>query len=157
MKRIIIVGAGIGGLIAGNLLAKKGHNVTIAAGDYKKTFLTLLDGQAPVPQALRDKISQAAVSEGVFTVYFGLNLSNAVLAETMKTPHVFGLEDKPGCDMNSTADEAFFSKAAVSLYSPSMINPHHAPSGKSSLMLQVMTSCHWMTTGATATGKYTAN
>ncbi|EGO62524.1 phytoene desaturase family protein [Acetonema longum] len=116
----------------------------IAAGDYKKIFLTLLDGQTPVPQALRDKISQAAVSEGVFTVYLGLNLSNDVLAETMKTPHVFGLEDKPGCDMNSTADEAFFSKAAVSLYSPSMINPRHAPPGKSSLMLQVVTPCRWM-------------
>lgn len=29
MKKVIIIGAGIGGLIAGNLLAKKGHKVTI--------------------------------------------------------------------------------------------------------------------------------
>ena len=29
MKKVIIIGAGIGGLVAGNLLAKKGHQVTI--------------------------------------------------------------------------------------------------------------------------------
>ena len=29
MKNIIIIGSGIGGLVAGNLLAKKGHKVTI--------------------------------------------------------------------------------------------------------------------------------
>lgn len=29
MKKVIIIGVGIGGLIAGNLLAKKGHKVTI--------------------------------------------------------------------------------------------------------------------------------
>jgi len=29
MKNVIIIGSGIGGLIAGNLLAKKGHKVTI--------------------------------------------------------------------------------------------------------------------------------
>lgn len=29
MKSVIIIGSGIGGLVAGNLLAKKGHKVTI--------------------------------------------------------------------------------------------------------------------------------
>ncbi|MDD5260207.1 MAG: FAD-dependent oxidoreductase, partial [bacterium] len=29
MKKIAIIGAGIGGLVSGNLLAKKGHQVTI--------------------------------------------------------------------------------------------------------------------------------
>jgi phytoene dehydrogenase-like protein len=29
MSKVIIIGSGIGGLTAGNLLAKKGHNVTI--------------------------------------------------------------------------------------------------------------------------------
>jgi len=48
MKNVIIIGSGIGGLIAGNLLAKKGHNVTIfeshsmpggyTAGFYRKGY-----------------------------------------------------------------------------------------------------------------------
>jgi phytoene dehydrogenase-like protein len=29
MKKIVIIGSGIGGLTAGNLLARKGHEVTI--------------------------------------------------------------------------------------------------------------------------------
>ncbi len=42
-KSVIIIGSGLGGLIAGNLLAKKGHNVTIfeshsAPGGYTAGF-----------------------------------------------------------------------------------------------------------------------
>ena len=47
-KSVVIIGSGLGGLVAGNLLAKKGHNVTIfeshslpggyTAGFYKKGF-----------------------------------------------------------------------------------------------------------------------
>lgn len=29
MKNVIIIGSGLGGLIAGNLIAKKGHKVTL--------------------------------------------------------------------------------------------------------------------------------
>lgn len=48
MKRIVIIGSGLGGLTAGNLLAKKGHKVTIfeahsmpggyTAGFYRKGY-----------------------------------------------------------------------------------------------------------------------
>lgn len=48
MKNVIIIGSGIGGLTAGNLLAKKGYKVTIfeahsmsggyTAGFYRKGF-----------------------------------------------------------------------------------------------------------------------
>ena len=47
-KKIIIIGSGIGGLVTGNLLAQKGHNVTMfeshhspggyTAGFWKKGF-----------------------------------------------------------------------------------------------------------------------
>jgi phytoene dehydrogenase-like protein len=49
MKDVVIIGSGIGGLIAGNLLAKKGHQVTIfeahsmpggyTAGFYRKGII----------------------------------------------------------------------------------------------------------------------
>lgn len=69
MKEIIIVGAGLGGLTAGNLLAKKGHKVTIfeshsmpggyTAGFYRKGFYfesgTLaLEASASVFKAMKD-------------------------------------------------------------------------------------------------------
>ncbi len=116
----------------------------VSAGDYKKTLLKLLDNQGLIPQAFRDSIGRAPVSEGVFTVYLGLNRSNEELGEYMKVPHVFTFNDKPGYDIYDSEDSEFFSKASPSLYSPSMVNPQHAPQGKSSLMLQTMVPYHWM-------------
>ncbi|MDD3654508.1 MAG: NAD(P)/FAD-dependent oxidoreductase [Desulfotomaculaceae bacterium] len=116
----------------------------ISAGDYKKTFLKLLDDQSLVPQELRDNLESAAVSEGFCTVYLGLNMSNQELGQYMKVPHVFTYDHKPGYDIYNSDDEEFFSKTSVSLYSPSMVNPEHAPAGKSSLMLQTIVPYHWM-------------
>jgi phytoene dehydrogenase-like protein len=116
----------------------------ISAGDYKKTFLKLLDDKNHIPQSLQDNIGRAAVSEAFFTVYLGLNISNEELGKYMKAPHVFPIEVKPGYDIYNSEDGEFFSKTSVSLYSPSMVNPKHAPQGKSSLMLQTIVPYHWM-------------
>ncbi|MDF2934454.1 MAG: putative Amine oxidase, flavin-containing superfamily [Chryseobacterium sp.] len=116
----------------------------ISAGDYKKTLLKLLDDKSLIPQALQDNIGRAAVSEAFFTVYLGLNISNEELGKYMKVPHVFPLEVKSGYDIYNSEDGEFFSKTSVSLYSPSMVNPKHAPEGKSSLMLQTIVPYHWM-------------
>lgn len=116
----------------------------ISAGDYKKTFLKLLDDKSLISQELRDKISNAAVSEGFCTVYLGLDMPKDELARYMKAPHVFVLDYKPGYNIYNSEDEEFFSKTSVSLYSPSMINSKNAPEGKSSLMLQTMVPYHWM-------------
>lgn len=116
----------------------------ISAGDYKKTLLKLLDDKSLIPQALQDSISRASVSEGFFTVYLGLNIPTEELGKYMKVPHVFTFNDKPGYDIYNSEDGEFFSKTSVSLYAPSMVNPEHAPQGKSSLMLQTMVPYHWM-------------
>lgn len=116
----------------------------ISAVDYKKTFLELLDDKSLVPQGQKDVISSAAVSEGFFTVYLGLDISNEELSRYMKVPHVFACDERPGCDIYDSKDGEFFSKTTVSLYSPSMINPILAPQGKSSLMLQTMVPYRWM-------------
>ncbi|MCG9969912.1 NAD(P)/FAD-dependent oxidoreductase [Pelotomaculum terephthalicicum JT] len=116
----------------------------ISAGDYKKTFLKLLDDKSLIPGDLQDNIGGAAVSEGFFTVYLGLNMSNEELGKYMKVPLVFNFDNKPGCDIYNSEDGEFFSKTSVSLYSPSMVNPKHAPEGKSSLMLQTTVPYHWM-------------
>jgi phytoene dehydrogenase-like protein len=116
----------------------------ISASDYKKTFQKLIDDQSLIPQALQDKISRAAVSEGFFAVYLGLDISNEKLGKYMKVPHVFPFDAKPGYDIYNSEDTEFFSKTPVSLFSPSMLNPKLAPVGKSSLMLQSMVPYHWM-------------
>lgn len=116
----------------------------ISASDYKKTLLKLLDDKSLISQELRDKIGGAAVSEGFFTVYLGLNMSNEKLVKYMKIPHVFVCDSKPGYVIYDSEDEEFFSKTSPSFYSPSMVNPKHAPEGKCSLMLQSLAPYHWM-------------
>ncbi|KUG02640.1 carotenoid cis-trans isomerase [hydrocarbon metagenome] len=116
----------------------------IAACDYKKTLLKLIDDQSLISPALQDSIESAAVSEGCFTVYLGLNISNEELGQYMKVPHVFPFYYQPGYDIYNSDDQEFFSKTNVYLYSPSMINPQLAPAGKSSLMLQTIVPFRWM-------------
>lgn len=116
----------------------------ISAGDYKKTFLKLLDNKDLIPEKLNKKIEKAPTSEGFFTVYLGLNIPNEELCKYMKIPHVFTIVNKPDYDIYNSEDEEFFNKTSVSFYSPSMINSKHAPEGKSSLMLQTIVPYHWM-------------
>lgn len=116
----------------------------ITAGDYKKTLLKLLDDKSLIRQTFRNSIDRASVSEGYFTVYLGLNISNEELGRHMKVPHVFVYDNKPGCDIFNSKDEEFFSKTSAEIYSPSMLNPRLAPEGKSSLMLQTKVPYRWM-------------
>lgn len=71
-------------------------------------------------------------------------MSNETLATYMKVPHVFPFNYKTGYNIYNSVDSEFFNKTSVSLYSPSMVNPKHAPEGKSSLMLQTIVPYHWM-------------
>lgn len=116
----------------------------ISAGDYKKTFQKLLDDKSLIPQEFQDNINRAAVSEGYFTVYLGLNMSNEELGKYMKVYHVFVFDHKPGYDIYNSEDAEFFSKTPHTVFSPSMLNPKHAPEGKSSLMIQTTVPYHWM-------------
>lgn len=116
----------------------------ISASDYKKTLMKLIDDKSLIPQTLKNNIDRAPVSEGYFTVYLGLNISNEELGKYMKVPHVIAFNNKPGFSIYNSKDSEFFSKASVEIYSPSMVNPKLAPEGKSSLMLQAKVPYHWM-------------
>ena len=127
----------------------------IAAGDYKKTFLNLLDSPKLLPAELTDKIRNNAVSEGFFTVYLGLNLPNEQLESHLHIPHVMYFDDKPGVDIHNSNDPDFFDKTSVVLYSPSVMNPSLAPAEKSTLMLQAVAPYRWMNNwGAGDRAKY---
>lgn len=116
----------------------------ISACDYKKTFLKLLDDTSSIPQALMEKIRTNAVSEGIFTVYLGLNIPHEKMLDLMKIPHVIYFDEQPDADIHNPNDESFFEKISVTMYSPSMMNPKLAPEGKSSLMIQAICPTNWM-------------
>ena len=116
----------------------------ISACDYKKTFLQLIDDKSLIPDDLMKKIEGSAVSEGIFTVYAGLNKTAEELAKHMRVPHLSCCFEKPGCNIYDAHDAHYFEKTAFGLYSPSLLNPAHAPEGKSSLMIQAMAPGLWM-------------
>lgn len=115
----------------------------IAAGDYKKTFLRLLDDRTALPADFLSKVEKTAVSEGNVTAYLGLSMSNAELRTYLKLPHVFYFEDQPGAEVCDPRDQEYFEKCAVMLYSPSLHNQKLAPEGKSSLMIQAFAPTGW--------------
>jgi len=128
----------------------------ISAADYKKTLLEWLDNKALLPDALRDKIAKAGVSEGIVTVYLGLNTPPAELVKWLKAPHVSYHDNLADADVRlSGNDPGFFRKVPIGLYSPSLHDPRHAPEGKSGLMIQAIAPYHWMDNwGGTDKQKY---
>ncbi len=116
----------------------------IAACDYKNAILKLLDNKEIVPLELREKIKDSPVSEGFFTVYLGLKMPTDELKKYMNLPHVMYFDEKEGLDIYNSNDGQYFDRCSIGLYSTSMVNPKHAPAGKSSLMLQTMVPTRWM-------------
>jgi phytoene dehydrogenase-like protein len=128
----------------------------ISAADYKKTLLEWLDDRSLLPAAFQEKVSRAAVSEGIVTVYLGLNMSPAEVGKYLKAPHVGYHDNREDPDVRlSGNDPDFFRKVAISLYSPSLFDASLAPQGKSGLMLQAISPYRWMDNwGGTDRQKY---
>lgn len=116
----------------------------ISASDYKRTFTELLDDKLLLNKKLTDRLMKAEMSEGFFTVYLGLNMTNEELKRHMKTHYVVSFEEQYCTDKHEMRDEDFFSRSMMSLYSPSLLSPDHAPAGKSSLMILAMAPRRWM-------------
>lgn len=133
-------GAAVGVLSKGERFAA---DAVVSGSDYKKTFLSLLDDPSIVPQAQLSKIREAAVSEGIFTVYLGLRMSRAELLSKMKTHSVGFLPLDRDVDPEDAKAADHFEKDGFSLYSPSLVNPELAPEGRSSLMIQSICPAHW--------------
>ena len=119
-------------------------DAVIAAGDYKKTFLDLLDDKSLLPAKLRGRIEKAPVSESFFTVYLGLDMPPETLRSRLVIPHVYYSEGQPGLDVHDSNDARHFEKAWIVLYSPSLLDASLAPEGASSLMIQAMSPPRWL-------------
>lgn len=133
-------GAAVGVLSKGERFSA---DAVVSGCDYKKTFLNLLDDRAILPPADLEKIRDAAVSEGIFTVYLGLRMSGAELLAKMKTSSVGYMPLDRDVDPEDAKAADHFEKDSFSLYSPSLINPDLAPEGCSSLMIQAVCPAHW--------------
>lgn len=118
-------------------------DAVVSGCDYKKTFLVLLEDPSLVPEATRQKIRDAAVSEGIFTVYLGLRMDGPELLSKMKCPSVSFQPLDRDVDPEDAKAADHFEKDAFSLYSPSLINPALAPEGRASLMIQAISPAHW--------------
>jgi phytoene dehydrogenase-like protein len=116
----------------------------ISACDYKQTFLKLLDDQSLLTTRQSRKIERAAVSESFVMVYLGLKISNEQLLKIMQVPHLSFFDEKPGLDITDDADDKFFEKNSICLYSPSLLDPKLSPAGKSMLMIAAMAPPDWM-------------
>ena len=66
------------------------------------------------------------------------------MKDLMKLPHVIYIDEQSGADVHNPDDESFFEKTSITLYSPSVMNPKLASTGKSSLMLQAVCPTNWM-------------
>ena len=118
-------------------------DAVVSGCDYKKTFLSLLDDPSIVPPAMLRKIGEAAVSEGIFTIYLGLRMSGEDLLSKMKTHSVSFMPLDRDVDPEDAKATDHFEKDGFSLYSPSLVNPELAPEGRSSLMIQAVSPTHW--------------
>jgi phytoene dehydrogenase-like protein len=117
----------------------------ISAADYKKTFLEMLDNPAILPDAWRKKVGQTAVSEGIVTVYLGLDMPPSELRKWLKVPHVSYRDNHADADVRLGAnDPEYFQKVSIGLYSPSLHDPSLAPEGKSGLMIQAVAPFRWL-------------
>lgn len=117
----------------------------ISASDYKKTFLEMLDNPSILPDAFRKKIGQAAVSEGIVTVYLGLNMPPVELKKWLKVPHVSCHDSRADVDVRLGGnDPEYFQRISVGMYSPSLHDPSLAPEGKSGLMIQAVAPFRWL-------------
>lgn len=115
----------------------------ISACDYKNTFLKLLDTPSLLPQKQLEKIMGAAVSEGIFTVYLGLDMANQELLRHMRAYTVSYSPLEHDLDLDDPNDPEIFRKSGFSLHSLSLINPQLAPEGKSSLMIHAVCPTRW--------------
>jgi len=141
VERIVTSGgAAVGVVSKGERFAA---DAVVSGCDYKKTFLSLLDDPSIVPEAQRRKIREAAVSEGIFTVYLGLRMSGAELLSKMKSHSVAFMPLDRDVDPEDAKAADHFDKDGFSLYSPSLVNPELASEGRSSLMIQSACPGHW--------------
>jgi phytoene dehydrogenase-like protein len=141
VERILTKDGAAVGVVAGGETVSA--DAVVAACDYKRTFLELLDDPALVPPERLDAIRKARVSEGIFTVYLGLDMTNEQLQRALRAVTVQVSPLAHDLDFDDPRDPDHFAKCGFSLHSSSLVDPELAPEGKSSLMIHAISPIRW--------------
>jgi len=114
----------------------------VYSGDYKKLVFDLLGEQSFDP-AFADKVRRGRVTESFVSVFLGLDIPPDELQHLMQAHHVvlhcrFDTEvPRPGSDAD------IHTKNMVELSSPSFGHTDLSPPGKSSLVIQTLSTAAW--------------
>ncbi len=141
IKKIIVDNGCVTGVITDKDERIEAENIVYAA-DYKKLFSEIL-GEEHFRPAFAKKLRTAKVIESFVSVYLGLDIPAEKLRKIMKEHHVVRFQnfDFAIPDKNAPADA--HSKTSIELSSPSFADPSLAPEGKSSLVIQCITTAEW--------------
>jgi prolycopene isomerase len=141
VKKIIVENKKATGIITEKGEKIEAENI-VYTGDYKKLVSDIV-GDEHFKPAFVDKIKRAKVIESFVAVYLGLDIPVEKLRRIMKAHHVVRFQnfDFAIPDKNSPADA--HTKTSIMLSSPSFADPTLAPEGKSSLVIQCITTAEW--------------
>lgn len=128
------------------VLTEEGEKIfsknVVYTGDYKKLVSDIL-GEEYFRPAFAEKVKRAKVTESFAAVYLGLDIPAEKLNEIIKAHHVVRF---PNFDFaipgkNSPIDA--HAGTSIELSSPTFADPKLAPPGKSSLVIQCITTAEW--------------
>jgi prolycopene isomerase len=123
----------------------------VACCDLKQTFGKLVDKSALDPSWL-ERLNSALESETFVAVYLGTDIPPDEMKERLMDHHVL-VSDNYDFALNTAVDDPdLHKKTFLEVTSPSADNPDLAPKGKSSLILQAISSYEWMDTWGTGSG-----
>jgi prolycopene isomerase len=119
--------------------------------DYKQTFEKLVDQRFLDPAWLK-KLNESIESETFVAVYLGTDIPHDEMKELMKAYHLTVYDNYEFSLATAVDDPDLHKKTFYEATSPSMDNLDLAPQGKSSLILQAISSYEWMDTWRTGPG-----
>jgi phytoene dehydrogenase-like protein len=115
----------------------------VSAGDHRRLALELLPPDG-LDLAWRVEAAASPVSDSIFSVYLGVDLPPEQLADLLHARHVFVMPEPVPLPQGNGEDPDWHARRWVEVSCPSLADPTLAPPGKSSLILQCMSSYDWM-------------
>lgn len=132
----------------------KGTNI-ISAMDLKKIFFDII-GEEYLDDDFTDRLKRQKMSESFPIMYLGLNIAPEKIREYFKGSENLLYKSsltRPKKDKNN---KDFYKKADIALFSSVLLNPDHAPKGKTNLFVNLSSAPEgWMDNWGIVSGKRT--
>jgi len=114
----------------------------VYSGDYKKLVLSVL-GERYYDPGFIDTVRRARVTEPVIAAYLGLDIPPEELAKIVQAHHVMCLPGYETVVVGEKSDIDVHARMWVDISTPCMYTGELSPPGKSSLVIQTMSSARW--------------